>query len=168
MLLIGVDHPIHKKIAWSEKAFNESGKELLTDKIVSERLIAYKKAIDDTWEEMKGLGVLEVCTDCAINGGGSCCGAGIENRFDGTLLLINLLMGARLPKKRPDVSSCFFLGENGCTIPARHTICINYICKRLKRKIGEENLKTLGEMIIQESDASFLLEDAIKRRLLQK
>ena len=166
MLLIGVDHPIHEKIAWAENTFKELGGELLADRVVYERLEAYKKTIDDTWEEMKGLGVLDVCTDCAVNGGGSCCGEGIENRFDGTLLLINLLMGAKLPEERPDNTSCFFLGKNGCTIPARHTICINYICKRLKRKIGEKNLKTLGERIIQESDASFFLEDAIKRRLL--
>lgn len=164
-MLLGTDHKIYKKIEWARRAMIVSGPAILTDSVIGGLLEGYREAIKNTLAEMSLAGVTGQCADCAVNDNGSCCGKGIENRFDTALLFINLLMGCKLPTSRFDPQGCLFLGEKGCLIAARHLICINYICKRLKDRVGSEALRRLEEKIGNEADAGFALEEAVKKWL---
>jgi len=77
---------------------------------------------------------------------GSCCGRGIENYYDEPLLLLNLILGVNLHIKRYEKSSCFFLGENGCLLSARHTLCVNYLCEKITHKYTPSELSRLREV----------------------
>ena len=167
-LLIGTGYPILEKIRCAERLFHVYGRELLSDKAIQSLLETYRKAIQQSWVQMKRIGLVAECTDCAVNDGGSCCGKGIEDRFDVILLLINLLMGCSLPSSPWDETGCWFLGERGCGIPARHVICVNYICKRLDSKLEKNGLRLLQEKIVLETDAGFALEESIKKWLRNK
>lgn len=143
------------------------GPMILEDRGISRFIGVYSAAIKDTWSAMSEAGVTALCTDCAVNDGGSCCGAGIENRFDAPLLLINLLMGSPLPTARFDPAGCMFLGAKGCLITARQLICVNYICRRLDEQIDKEALLRLKERIGEEACAGFALEESLKRWLMR-
>ncbi len=164
-LLIGTDYPILKKIECAETIFGAYGRELLSDKKIKSLLDVYRQAIRQSWLQMEETGVVAECTDCATKGGASCCAKGIEDHFDATLLLINLLMGCELPSSRWDKTGCWFLGERGCRLIARHVICINYICRRLYNRIGEKGLQVVQVKMVEETDAGFFLEEAIKKWL---
>ena len=164
-LLLGTDHKICKKIEWACGVMDAFGPAILADAVIDGLLKGYQGAIKNTLAEMSVAGVAGQCADCAVNDNGSCCGNGIENRFDPSLLLVNLLMGCKLPMSRLDPHGCLFLGGNGCLIAARHLICINYICKRLKEKIDPKALRHLEKKIGDEADAGFALEEALKRWL---
>lgn len=163
--MLGIDHPIDRKIEWAQKTMETFGPMILEDHGISRLLKDYRVAIKETWACMSESGVTSVCTDCAVNDGGSCCGRGIENRFDAPLLLINLLMGSPLPDAGFDPGGCLFLGEKGCLIIARQLICVNYICRRLDERIDKEGLLHLKEMIGEEACAGFALEEALKKWL---
>lgn len=163
--MFGIDHPIDKKIKWAQKIMRACGPMILEDQEILHLIETYRMSIKDTWSVMSNVGVTAICTDCAMNDGGSCCGAGIENRFDTTLLLINLLMGCTLPANRLDPTGCMFLGEKGCTIIARQLICVNYICQRLDAQIDKDALLLLKKSIGGEAHAGFALEEALKRWL---
>ncbi len=162
VLPIGTDHSIEEKIRWAKSLYEDCGGTLLSDSGLVRRLEEYRRAAQETWDVMRQIGVTAECTECAVNDGGSCCGAGIENRFDTALLLINLLLGASLPDRRQEPGGCWFLGEQGCTIPARHVICINYICRRLEQKIPPQGLKMLHGKIAREADVAFVAEEYLK------
>jgi hypothetical protein len=85
---------------------------------------------------MRELGVTDICRQCALETG-SCCKKGIEEVYDETTLLINLLLGVELPKERYKDDGCFFLGKNGCLLRAREGICVTYLCDRILKHIGE-------------------------------
>lgn len=167
-LLIGTSYPILKKIGCAETIFDAYGRELLSDREIKSLLEVYRQSIRQTWMQMEETGVVVECTDCAINDGGSCCGRGIEDHFDVALLLINLLMGCRLPSSRWDETGCWFLGKQGCRIVARHVICVNYICRRLYDKLDDRELRFLQQKMIEETDAGFVLEEAIKKWLMSR
>ena len=167
-LLIGTDYPIIEKIRCAERLFHIYGMELLSDKEFQSLFNTYRKAIQRSWLQAEIIGLVAECTDCAINDGGSCCGKGIEDRFDVILLLINLLMGCSLPKSPWDETGCWFLGERGCMIPARHVICVNYICKRLYSSLKKNGLRLLQEKVVSETNAGFACEESIKKWLRNK
>ncbi len=167
VLPLGPDHPIESKIAWAKGLYDAWGPELLADSRLSGLLAGYREAIDETWKVMAEIGVVAECTDCATNDGGSCCGKGIEDKFDTVCLLVNLLMGCSLPAGRMDPAGCYFLGEGGCTLRARHVICINYLCRRLQARVDPDALKMLQARIARESDAGFMVEEYIKSWFLK-
>ncbi len=158
----GIDHPIEKKIEWAEQLYERFGPELVRDAAIAHLIDEYLSSVQETWKAMEVSGVTAQCTSCAIDDGGSCCGKGIENKFDVTLLLVNRLLGSHLPKKRWDRNGCWFLGEKGCTIKARHVICINYLCRRIYDNIAQKELQELQGRILREADAAFFLEETIK------
>ena len=167
-LLIGTDYPILKKIECAETIFDVYGRDLSSDRAIKSLLEVYRRSIRESWIQMEEVGVVAECTECAINDGGSCCGRGIEDHFDVVLLLINLLMGSRLPSFPWDEEGCWFLGERGCRIVARHVICVNYICRRLYDRLDDRGLRLLQQKMIQETDAGFRLEEAIKKWLMSR
>jgi hypothetical protein len=167
-LPVGSCYPISQKIEWALEIFRLHGEGLLAEASLRSLLEDYRQAIRETWRCMDASGVVAECTDCAVNDGGSCCGSGIEDRFDTVLLLINRLMGCTLPESRYDATGCWFLGEKGCCIVSRHVICINYVCRRLENRIDVGALRELQQRIVRESDASFAAEEAVKRWLRKR
>ncbi len=163
----GADHAFDCKLRWAKRLYDSIGKQLLSDTHVSNLLKKYKECIYKTWEAMQKAGVVRECTRCALQDGGSCCGSGIENKFDVINLLINLLYGVNIPEKPFDPTGCWFLGENGCLIFARHVICVNFMCKRLYSVLNEEDIKKVQKAMEKETEAAFILEEYIKVWLLK-
>ena len=132
------------------------------DKIIRDLLREYHEKIHESWQAMKKHGIAEECTICALQDGGSCCGQGIENKFDVVTLLVNLLSGVRLPARPWDPTGCWFLGEKGCLLVARHVICVNFICKRLYAAVPSEKIQMVQKAMQAETDAGFILEEYLK------
>ena len=86
---------IEYKIALAYHLQANFGHVLLQDKEIRAQLLHLDENIESTWKEMLSIGVVRECSDCALKDG-SCCGAGMENRYGEVLLLINLLLGRTL------------------------------------------------------------------------
>jgi hypothetical protein len=157
--------PIEVKIAWAEECWREKGDLLLEDRGIADLLGTLKTAIHRSHDEMVESGIADECRNCEQMGGGSCCGAGLENHYTGILLLINFLLGVSIPNKRNDASSCFFLGNRGCQLLARHVICINYLCKTIELCIDPRKIAALREKEGIEVGALFLLNERVKKLL---
>jgi len=108
-------------------------------------------------------GLVQACAECENLEGGSCCGRGLEDHYDGYLLLINLLLGANLPAERWDPRSCYFLGPKGCVLSARHVLCVNYLCKKATDRIDSKALAHLRELEGVQLEALFLLHERVKK-----
>jgi hypothetical protein len=86
-----------------------------------------------------------MCAECEIREGGSCCGAGLEDKYDERLLLINRLLGVELPRRREDARSCWFLSGRGCRLLARHVICVNYVCEKIEKGVEAGRMQKIRE-----------------------
>ena len=142
---ISLESPIEKKIAWAENCHFQLRDRLLGDEGIVDLLKKLKEAISASRRERTETGVVSICKDCEEKDGGSCCGAGMEDRYSGILLLINLLLGVKIPEHRQDPQSCFFLGLNGCQLLARQVICANYLCKKITKRIVPQKIAALQE-----------------------
>jgi hypothetical protein len=162
---ISLESPIEAKIAWAEKRYHEVMGELLGDQEIPLLLDKLKGAIHASHKEMAKAGVVDECRECEEREGGSCCGAGLENRYDGSLLLTNLLLGVKLPRHGYDPSGCFFLGAQGCLLLARHVICVNYLCKKITERIDAEKIAALQEKEGVELERLFHLQEKIKEKI---
>ena len=154
--------PIEEKIAWAQHCYQEFGNDLLKEKKLVDLLANLKAAVLASRREMALTGIVEVCRRCELEEGGSCCGAGLENRYDGWLLLINLLLGVKLPETRQQTDSCFLLGKSGCLLMARHVICINYLCKKITDLIDPHTIMDQREKESEEVNTLFMLHESIK------
>lgn len=114
---------------------------------------------------MAQVGVSEICRRCDTEEGGSCCGAGIESRYSKVLLLVNLLMGTRLPSRRLFGDSCYFLGDHGCILMARDVLCVNYLCSKIQQALSPKELRELQETTGKEMDLLFTLNEAVKKKM---
>lgn len=159
--------PIESKIAWARALNDRFGERLLHDIRVSAQIEILKATTQASGKEMTRSGVREMCRRCEMEDGGSCCGAGLENRYDGWLLLINVLLGVTLPHTRWRDEACFFLGKKGCRLTARHVICINYVCKKITDAFPPSRLDTLRKREGEEIQTLFLLNERIKGMLRQ-
>lgn len=157
--------PIGDKIAWVQKCIEERGALLIRDPVVDGLLSRLEKLSLATREELARVGIMQECRVCEEEQGGSCCGAGIENRYEGIMLLINALMGVKLPRSRPSPESCYFLGGNGCLLRARHVLCVNYLCDRVTGSHTPSELAALRDMEGEELDLILLLYDRIGKIL---
>lgn len=159
---ISLDSPLEAKIVWAYNSYRRFGKHLLEDKVTAASLETLRGEIQASHREMHDAGFIDICRRCDREEGGSCCGAGIENRFDGILLLINLLLGTALPSQPTGPQICFFLGKDGCLLQARHVICVNYLCKRITDRIDSQRITTLREKEGLELETLFLLSERVK------
>ena len=159
---IGLDSSIENKIAWARCRYREMGDVLLADERTVVLLRELKDAICASRAAMARSGVINECRDCEENEGGSCCGIGLENKYTGPLLFINLLLGREIPAQRQDPSSCWFLGKQGCQLLARQVICVNYLCKKITDHIDPQKIAALQEKEGVELERLFLLNERIK------
>jgi hypothetical protein len=159
---LSIQSPVERKIAWANQAFDILGERLEADPEVAALLKRLEGALLASQEAMERAGITALCRICEEEDGGSCCGAGIENRYDAVLLLINRLLGVALPdSRRVGKTSCFFLGDEGCLLDARQVICVNYICDIIQMKIEPAELNALREEEGRALDATFLLHKRI-------
>jgi hypothetical protein len=165
MRIIRIDAPVDEKIGWAEQCLLEQKPRLLREDKLKELLDGFRHAADASHQAMLNAGLVDECRLCEEREGGSCCGAGLENRYDGILLLINLLLGIKIPHEKYDPSSCFFLGQQGCLLIARHVICVNYLCNKATNRIDPRKISTLREKEGLELERLFLLHERIKKIL---
>ncbi|MFH1999896.1 MAG: hypothetical protein ABIK28_09455 [Planctomycetota bacterium] len=136
---------IDDKIFWAEETARNVGEPLSADPRIDPLLATLRELTADIMVLMRETGLVEICRHCEEDEGGSCCGRGIENRYDAVLLLINLMLGMQLRKAPINKSSCRFLGEQGCSLLARIVICISYVCDSITLNIPVERLSGLRE-----------------------
>jgi hypothetical protein len=160
-----LESPVDHKISWARVVFHRRRQDLLGDANFAEMLPMLKRAVMQSREETAHLGIGAFCKVCEEREGGSCCGAGIESHYSATLLLLNLLLGVQLPATRHDPLSCFFLSEGGCSLLARHVICVNYLCQRITSRISPQALSALREKEGVELDLVFSAHEMIKKKL---
>ncbi|MEE9120288.1 MAG: hypothetical protein V3U56_03255 [Syntrophobacteria bacterium] len=156
---------IQEKIEQAHMLYSACGDSLRQNPSIHALLNKLQECIDNTNQRMLILDVVAECKRCEEEEGGSCCGAGIENKYDVVLLLTNLLLGRSLENGEPSGNSCYFLGEYGCLLTARHVLCVNYICKKLQKKLTKEQLISLQTCAGEELDTLFILHEAIKKRM---
>ena len=154
---------VEEKVAWTRAAYSSWGGLLGEDDEVARLLHRLDREIACSRSAMRAGGLALACRTCEETEGGSCCGAGIERKYDGYLLLVNLMLGADLPEKRFDPKGCFFLDAEGCCLTARHVICINYLCKKITDQVDWEALSLLREAEGAELDTLFFLHERIKK-----
>lgn len=162
---IALSGSITEKISWARKIYAKEGKRLHHDEETARLLSGLRYAVSRTREAMERAGLLQRCRVCEELEGGSCCGKGIEDRYDGYLLIMNLALGADLPAERWDEQSCFFLLPGGCCLKARHVICINYLCKDILDHVDTGALKELQVLEGEETNLLFHLHERIKKAL---
>ncbi|HMK56869.1 MAG TPA: hypothetical protein VK448_09560, partial [Dissulfurispiraceae bacterium] len=121
--------------------------------------------IGATQNAMSSAGIVRECADCAGNDQGTCCGVRTGYKSGSVLLLINLLLGRSLPSGPSDTSLCYFLTERGCALRARHVICVNFICQRLKDAIPHDALCKVQEIAGREIDILFTLEECVNKKM---
>ena len=156
---------IYEKIEQAQDLFESRGDSLRQSPSIAALLNKLQECIEDTKDSMLKLGVVAECKHCEEQEGGSCCGTGIENKYDVELLLVNLLLEASLRDQQPSQNSCYFLGEKGCKLLARHVLCVNYICEKLQKKLTREELIELQTCAGEELDTLFFLHETIKRKI---
>ena len=156
---------IYEKIEQAHSLYSGSGDSLRKDPSIRTLLNRLQECIERTKESMMKLGVVAECKHCEEQEGGSCCGTGIENKYDVELLLMNLLLEVSLRDQQSSQNSCYFLGEKGCKLTARHVLCVNYICEKLQKKLTREELIVLQTCAGEELDTLFVLHEAIKKHI---
>jgi hypothetical protein len=156
---------IQRKIARARHLRDAWAAELKAQGLVRNSLERLRACIEASREVMAELGVVDECRRCEEVEGGSCCGSGIENRYNEVLLLINLLLGVPLSEAAGRPRSCHFLGETGCTLRARHTLCVNYLCARLRQRLTAAQLSRLQNASGEELEAGFRCHETIKQFL---
>jgi hypothetical protein len=154
---------IVEKIETAEALFQEWGDRLVADPSTRELMADLDRKIAASGKAMLDAGIFSTCRHCEEDEGGSCCGAGIENKYDVVLLALNLLMGSTLTVQRYSAAGCFFLGPEGCTLKARHVLCVNYLCLPIQRTLALDDLVRVQNTIGDEMDTTFLLIEAIKK-----
>jgi hypothetical protein len=162
---ISIDRPIEEKIHWAKRYCETQKEVLLGDSTLYHLLTDLKDAIHSSHFQITQAGIDVVCRECDEKDGGSCCGAGLENKYSGVLLLMNLLLGQTIPEQRLDSKSCFFLREKGCSLLARHVICVNYLCGKITHRIPPKAIAMLREKEGMELEALFIVHERIKAML---
>lgn len=144
---------------------NIFGHALLQDEKVRALLVQLDQNIEATQKALVAGGIIRECADCAVNGDGTCCGKRTGYKYDSVILLVNLLLGKTIPLQSQDPHACYFLTQEGCILRARHVICVNFLCPRLRRNIQQEMLIQVQDVAGQELDTLFLVEEYIKKKI---
>jgi hypothetical protein len=158
---ISMNSPIEEKIIWAKRCYQTQKDQFLEDEKTDNLLKKFKGAVAASHAAMTSTGIESECRRCEEKEGGSCCGSGLENRYSGVLLLINLLLDRELPDKRRDPPGCFFLEKTGCALLARHVICVNYLCKKITDRIASEKIADLRDREGIELEILFHLNERI-------
>ena len=127
-----------------------------------------ERCLENSRAAMLELGIVETCKHCDEEEGGSCCGAGLENKFDTFLLLMNLLLDVSLPKGHHRPDSCYLLTDKGCRLKVRLVLCVDFLCPKILNTMSQGDLIRLQEVSGDELTTGFVLYDVIKKFLRNK
>jgi hypothetical protein len=152
--------PIEAKLAWAAEQ-RHSRPDLAHDPQTARLRDRLRDAARESGRAMTAAGIVDLCRSCERDEGGSCCGAGLEDRYDGVMLLINLLLGVELPASRAIPGSCYFLGRQGCTLIARDVICVNFLCQKIDGQIPRERIAAMREREGEELEILFAIHSRI-------
>jgi len=150
---------VEARYAWAGEQQTLYGARLREDDVVDRLLAELRAQVAASREAMVAADLVEACRACEEQEGGSCCGRGMEDHYDGVLLLINLLLGAVIEKEWRDEESCLFLGSTGCRLPARDHICVNYLCVKLGERLSPPAVAEMRKRQGRELQTLFLLTD---------
>jgi hypothetical protein len=150
---------VEARYAWAGEQQALYGARLLEDDVVDRLLAELRAQVAASREAMVAADLVEACRACEEQEGGSCCGRGMEDHYDGILLLINLLLGAGIEKEWRDEENCLFLGPTGCRLPARDHICVNYLCVKLGERLSPPAVAEMRKRQGRELETLFLLTD---------
>jgi hypothetical protein len=141
--------------SWSDQLRREPDIHQLVEKL--------EICLENSRVAMLELGIVETCKHCDEEEGGSCCGAGLENKFDTFLLLMNLLLGVSLPEGHRRPNSCYLLTDKGCTLKVRLVLCVDFLCPKILNTMSHGGLIRLQQVSGDELTTGFMLYDALKR-----
>ena len=147
-------------MTWSDQLKREPHIHQLIEKL--------EGCLENSREAMLELGIVETCKHCDEEEGGSCCGAGLENKFDTILLLMNLLLGVSLPERHHRPDSCYLLTDKGCRLKVRLVLCVDFLCPKILNTLSRGDLMRLQQVSGDELTTGFMLYDAIKKFLRKK
>jgi len=156
-------YSIQVKIKLARKLYDMWGNVLRNEPHISNLLVELEDSIRNGRQVMLDFGIVESCKWCDEEEGGSCCGAGLENKFDTYLLLINLLLGVNLPELHLRPDSCYLLTDRGCVLKSRLVLCVDFLCEKIISALSRDQLLRLQNISGDELLKSFRLYDAIKR-----
>jgi len=143
----------------------EFGQSLMQDRKICTLLDRLDLQVEATQSAMDAAGTVKECADCTITGKGTCCGVRTGYKYGSVLLLINLLLGRTLPPVSADINLCHFLTKRGCALKARHVICVNFVCQRLRDILPHSILCNVQDIAGREIDTLFVLEECIRKQI---
>ncbi|MCL2458845.1 MAG: hypothetical protein FWF31_08390 [Desulfobulbus sp.] len=94
-------------------------------------------------DQMEAMGLGRLCSRCAAQPGGGCCGASMADNTDAIQILINLLLGVQVAMQPENEEDCCFLGPAGCLFPAKPIFCLNYNCTHILTGADPADMATL-------------------------
>ena len=155
------DASIQARCTWAAEQHRLHGARLGEDEVVRRLLAELRPHLAASREAMVAAGLVEGCRVCEEEEGGSCCGRGMEDHYDGVLLLVNLMLSAAVERERRDEESCLFLDSAGCRLLARDHICVNYLCAKARERISDPALAEMRRRQGLELDSLFRLTDCV-------
>ena len=156
---------IQEKVRLASGLYDKWGDPLLNDAPIGNLLAELKRNREASIGTMLDLGIVAACKHCDEEEGGSCCGVGLENKFDVHLLLINLLLGVSLPDHHLRPDSCYLLTDKGCMLKVRLVLCVDFLCPKIVNRLTRDELIRLQTVSGDELMTGFKLYDAIKKFL---
>lgn len=159
---------ISDKIEVAGNLYDRWGAQLKRDSHLGDLLEKLEACLGKSREAMLELGIVETCKHCDEEEGGSCCGAGLENKFDSLLLLINLLLGVSLPERHHRPESCYLLRDQGCILKVRLLLCVDYLCPKIISALSHDEIIALQNISGDELVTGFRVYDAIKKFIRAK
>jgi hypothetical protein len=154
---------IEDKIVMARDMYDSWSDQLKREPHILELMEKLERCLENSRKAMLELGIVETCKHCDEEEGGSCCGAGLENKFDTVLLLMNLLLGVSLPEKHRRPESCYLLTDKGCTLKVRLVLCVDFLCPKILNTMSHRDLIRLQQVSGDELTTGFMLYDALKR-----
>lgn len=127
------------------------------------RLVHLEEAVA---EAMRSMGMFELCAECGGQPTGGCCGASMANETDSMLLLINLIAGFEVSRRREDDHECCFLGPEGCSLKFKPFLCLNYLCRKVCIDRTAEELAGLRSATSELLGQLLVVEELVRQRLL--
>ena len=157
---------VSSKIENAHRLHRELGARLRADQEIQKslgRLLQLEKKVA---EAMRSMGMFELCAECGDQPAGGCCSAKMANETDSMLLLINLITGFEVSRKRDDGYECCFLGSEGCSLKFKPFYCLNYLCRQVYTDSSSEQIDRLQDATGELLSQLVLVEELLKRELL--
>ena len=154
---------VDSAIGAARRLYDRLGKELHEDYVVRAQLPRLAELLQALHEQMRSIGLLELCSECGRGPHGGCCFAEMAGEADTTLLIINLLLGGTVAHQDTgSAAECCFLGATGCTLLCKPVFCLSYSCPQMTGRLAREALARLDQTCAEVLRRQICLEDRIR------